>query len=176
MKPAAPSSLTRYTPLRDARAIVQGLVALLVWEWSGLDLPLAHLYGNAAGFPWRNQWLLVGLMHEGALIVAWAFMGLLIWSIWHPGPLAQVLSRRDRLWWVATSFACVAIVMLLKRASWTSCPWSLVEFGGYRAHYVSHWVMGLRDGGPGGCFPSGHAATAFAMLGGWFVLRRKAPG
>ncbi len=33
----------------------------------------------------------------------------------------------------------------------------------------------MTDGGPGGCFPAGHASAAFAYAGGWFAWRRAAP-
>ena len=39
------------------------------------------------------------------------------------------------------------------------------------ARYVSHWQLGVPDGGAGHCFPSGHAVTAFAFLGLYFLWR-----
>jgi membrane-associated PAP2 superfamily phosphatase len=63
---------------------------------------------------------------------------------------------------------------LLKHFSLTSCPWDLVEFGG-RASYVSHWRFGTADGGPGRCFPAGHASGAFGYLAGYFALRSHRP-
>jgi membrane-associated PAP2 superfamily phosphatase len=62
----------------------------------------------------------------------------------------------------------------IKQLTQTSCPWDLQEFGGV-ARYVQHWRLGVRDGGGGHCFPSGHAASAFALLSGWFVLRGAYP-
>ena len=53
---------------------------------------------------------------------------------------------------------CLLAVAALKRHSPTSCPWSLQEFGGH-AVYLSHWRW-RPDGGPGHCFPSGHASGA----------------
>jgi hypothetical protein len=70
--------------------------------------------------------------------------------------------------------ASVIAVSILKNLSQTSCPWDLQEFGGV-ARYVSHWSWGVNDGGPGGCFPAGHASAAFAYVGGYFVLRRVSP-
>jgi membrane-associated PAP2 superfamily phosphatase len=58
---------------------------------------------------------------------------------------------------------CLLAVPTLKRWSNTSCPWDLQEFGG-QARYVSHWLWGVLDGGPGRCFPSGHAIAAFAFF------------
>ncbi|MDB5829967.1 MAG: phosphoesterase, partial [Variovorax sp.] len=70
--------------------------------------------------------------------------------------------------------AAVLAVTLIKSHSRTSCPWDLQIFGGM-AQYVSHWAIGVEDGGPGKCFPAGHASAAFAWCGGYFVLRRAAP-
>jgi membrane-associated PAP2 superfamily phosphatase len=43
------------------------------------------------------------------------------------------------------------------------------------AQYVSHWAIGVADGGPGKCFPAGHASAAFAWFSGYFVFRRASP-
>jgi len=56
-----------------------------------------------------------------------------------------------------------------------SCPWDVQDFGGI-APYVSHWAWSVRDTGPGGCFPAGHASAAFACFGGYFVFRQTSPG
>ena len=68
----------------------------------------------------------------------------------------------------------LTVVALLKRASSTSCPWDLAEFGG-QAAYVSHWLPGVADGGPGHCFPSGHAVAAFAFFALYFHWRPHQP-
>lgn len=160
---------------RDLSFIALALLGLVGWEASGLDLPLEHLWGNDNGFFWRDHWLTSGLLHDGARAFAWIIFGAMILSLRWPKTFARDLSRRDRLWLIATTLVCVAFIPLLKRASLTSCPWALAEFGGGVARYVPHWLLGRSDGGPGGCFPSGHASTAFAFLGGWFVLRDKSP-
>jgi membrane-associated PAP2 superfamily phosphatase len=49
-----------------------------------------------------------------------------------------------------------------------------MQFGGH-ASWVSHWAWGVRDGGPGHCFPAGHASAAFAFVSGYFVLRSVSP-
>jgi hypothetical protein len=99
-------------------------------------------------------------------------LGLLVLNVWRPlwaGP-----TRADRVRWLAVTLLCVLAVPALKQFSHTSCPWDLAEFGGV-ARYVGHWQAGLLDGGPGRCFPSGHATAAFAFFGGWFVLRDHQP-
>lgn len=160
---------------QDMLVIGLGLLALVAWDFSSLDLPLARLYGDTAGFAWREHWLTARLLHDGARLVGWAFLALLLLSLWRPLLLVRSVPRRERLWWLLCTLSCVAIIPLLKRSSATSCPWSLLEFGGDVVRYVPHWLFGTRDGGPGGCFPSGHASTAFSLLPGWFALRAYAP-
>lgn len=175
-RPTVPiSSPLSHTLRNDAAALVLGLLALAAWDAGGMDIVLARSWGTAAGFAWREHWLTAGLMHGGIRMLGWiAFLVLLV-GVWRPLPFARLLSRRDHVWWIGTTVLCVALIPLLKRVSTTSCPWALAEFGGGVAQYVPHWVHGLTDGGPGGCFPSGHASTAFAFLSGWFALRERNP-
>lgn len=159
----------------DVRPLLIALVVLTAWDLLGLDLPLTRLFGSADGFAWRDHWLTAGLLHTGTRNVAWLLFGLLTIGIWRPSAASAGVSRRERIWGLGTMLLCIALIPLLKRNSLTSCPWSLAEFGGGAAHYVSHWLPGQADGGSGGCFPSGHASTAFGFLAGWFVLRQSAP-
>lgn len=129
--------------LRNAATICAGLVLLVAWEIGGLDLPLARLYGSAQGFVWRDHWLTGGVLHSGARALAWAWFGVLVIGLWWPLAFVRGLSRRERVWWLATTLLCVSLIPLLKRTSATSCPWSLAEFGTGLAQYVPHWVLGV---------------------------------
>ncbi|RJP67821.1 MAG: phosphatase PAP2 family protein [Comamonadaceae bacterium] len=160
--------------LRDAVGVCVLLMLLMLWELSRLDLPLARLYGSSQGFPWRNHWLTGGVLHGGARAVALGVLAYAVLSIRVSVPVLRSVSQRDRIWMVGSILLCVTLIPLLKQASSTSCPWSLVEFGG-EAQYVPHWLLGYGDGGPGGCFPAGHASSAFGFLAGWFALRESAP-
>jgi membrane-associated PAP2 superfamily phosphatase len=151
-----------------------GGVLLLAWDAGGLDLPAARLFCDGSGFAWRDHWLLRDVLHDGARSVAWLLAALLALSLRWPVGLLRTLTRREHAWWLFATLAGAALVPLIKQHSLTSCPWDLAEFGG-RARYVSHWALGVADGGGGHCFPSGHATTAFALLSGWFVLRRAHP-
>jgi membrane-associated PAP2 superfamily phosphatase len=150
------------------------LAVLLAWDASGFDLPLVRWFGTAQGFPWRDRFLTSGVLHEGGRALGWGvFVALLVNLRW-PLPFARALSRRERWWWLGTTLLCVLLIPVFKRFSLTSCPWSLIEFGGNASH-VSHWALGQADGGDGRCFPSGHASGAFCFLSGWWVLRGPAP-
>ena len=175
LSPAATAPFDARAELtRDLLILGTGLLVLIVWDALGLDLPVSRLFGNAAGFALRDQWFVSDVLHSGARYLAWVLALVLAVGIWRPLPFARGLSRTDRIAWVAATAACALLIPLLKLASLTSCPWSLAEFGGSALH-VSHWALGQADGGPGRCFPAGHATAAFCFLPGWLVLRASAP-
>lgn len=157
----------------DARITLVTLLVLVLWELSGRDLFAARLYGDAGGFALRDAWLASTVVHQGGRLLGWGLLALLALDVWLfvlPGP-----SRRERLRWLAATLACLLLVPLAKQFSASSCPWDLAEFGGHAA-YIPHWLPGVTDGGPGHCFPSGHAVAAFAFLSGYFLLREHRPG
>ncbi|VTU26160.1 phosphatase PAP2 family protein [Variovorax sp. PBL-E5] len=160
------------------RPLVLTLVALallIAWDSTSLDLVLARLFATPAGFPWRDEWFLVKVMHEGAKSLSWVLViGLFVCIRWPVGILRR-LSVRERAQLAVTTMVSVLVISLIKHSSATSCPWDLQAFGG-TARYVSHWSWGVKDGGGGKCFPAGHASAAFAYLGGYFAFRRSAPG
>ncbi|WP_428423018.1 phosphatase PAP2 family protein [Methylibium sp.] len=162
------------TAQRDLLLALAGLALLMLWDGSGLDLALLRLVGNADGFPWREHWLTAGLLHRGGRWLSVALFTLTVAvAVWPFGPW-RGLTPRERLWCLGVTLICLLLIPLLKRHSLTSCPWELQEFGGV-AHYVSHWRFGVADGGPGHCFPSGHASGAFSFLALAVVLRAKRP-
>lgn len=157
---------------RDTWIALLGLVLLLAWEASGWDRTVTHWFGGTGGFPLRDAWLTSTLVHEGGRAVAWtAFVLLLLDTArpWLAGP-----STQQRRYWLGATLAGLMLVPGLKRLSQTSCPWDLAEFGG-SAPYVPHWALFARDGGPGHCFPSGHAVAAFAFLSLYFLWRPHRP-
>jgi membrane-associated PAP2 superfamily phosphatase len=149
-----------------------GLLVLLLWEACGLDLTLARLYGTRAGFPLRDAWLTRTLLHDGGRAAAWCVAALMVAAAL--GPARDEPARRQRWYWIGVSVLCLLIVPTIKRLTAVSCPWDLAEFGGVAA-YVPHWRVGVADGGPGHCFPSGHAVAAFAFLSLYFGWRTQRP-
>lgn len=156
---------------RPLWAALIALACLLAWDASGADLALARWFGTPMGFPLRGQWFLVDVMHQGARLASWMFVGFLLIGIRWPLGVLRRLGTAARVQLALTALVSATLVSLLKQASHTSCPWDLRMFGGV-ANYISHWDWGTGDGGPGGCFPAGHASSAFAGLGGYFVYRR----
>lgn len=164
----------RRWPARHPGWIAAALVGVAIaWDVTGLDLTVAGWFGGAAGFPWREQWWLSGLLHDGGRRVAWVIaLALCVGIEWPFGPLRS-LNRSARLQLAVTTGLAAAVVAAIKSASLTSCPWDLHEFGGV-AHLVPHWRgWTVADGGSGRCFPAGHASSGFAFFGGWFVFRER---
>lgn len=142
---------------------------LLLWDASGLDLLLARAFAHGGVFPLRDDWLVSIVLHDGMRNAAWCAAAWLFVGILFPSGILRRLSRGARIQWLASLLVSVMAINLLKQASHTSCPWDLAEFGGLGS-YVNHWAWGVSDGGPGHCFPAGHASAGFGFLGGFFVL------
>lgn len=159
---------------RDGVWTIVALALLLAWDGGGLDLPLARLMGGSALFPWREHWVLARVLHAGARDAAWLVAGWLLVGVWWPIGVLKRLPRSGRAQWLGSMLLGLLLISLLKNASPTSCPWDLIEFGG-AATPMSHWAWHIADGGPGQCFPAGHASAGFAFMGGYFVLRADAP-
>ncbi|MBX3602460.1 MAG: phosphatase PAP2 family protein [Rubrivivax sp.] len=153
---------------RDLLLLAVGLLAALAWDVSGADLAFSAWAGGARGFPLREHWLLARVLHDGGRVAAGTALALLaMTAAWRP---ARGPTRREHLGWLAVALLALLLVPLLKRASQTSCPWDLLPFGGAWP-YVGHWQVGVADGGPGHCFPSGHAVTGWAFLATGFLWR-----
>lgn len=150
------------------------LFCLIAWDAWGQDRALAHVFGSATGFPLRDHWFFVQVMHEGPRRLAWLIVLALVIFIWRPVGFLRRTERAERVQLALTTLLSLAVVTGLKYASTTSCPWDLTEFGGV-ARYASHWALGTLDGGGGKCFPAGHASAGFAFIGGYFALRRRQP-
>ncbi len=150
------------------------LLLLLIWDYSSLDLAMAHWFGAAGGFALESHWLWRNLLHDDMRPWPWVLELFLLVGIFLPlGSLKRLpMARRVQL--ALTTLAALLTVSTLKLYSHTSCPWDLQDFGGVATH-VSHWAWGIRDGGSGGCFPAGHASAGFAFIGGFFAFRHVLP-
>jgi membrane-associated PAP2 superfamily phosphatase len=139
------------------------LMLVVMWDVSGLDLRVMQWFGSDQGFALKENWWLSTIMHTRAQqLSVLAYVFLLAMVFWPQG-LFRATNRKQRAASVLAITASLVAVSILKRISLTSCPWDLSIFGG-PASYVSHWSLGLSDGGGGRCFPSGHASSALAFM------------
>lgn len=160
---------------RTLWAIWCALLALtLLWDWSGLDVSAMHLIGSADGFALRDHWLLERWLHDRARTLGTlVFVALWVWALWPASTHPRW--RTDRLWIAILVTLNLMAVNLIKNNSLTSCPWDMALWGG-RAEVVSHWRWGVSDGGPGRCFPGGHASAALAFAPWVLALWWPTPG
>lgn len=159
-------------PTRDLLPTLAALALLLCWEASGADMVLASVYGDAAGFALREHGFVRRVLHDGGRWLSGLALGACV--VWAALGDARTMARRLRVAWLGVMLACLLAVPALKQWSRTSCPWSLSDFGG-SVPYVPHWLLTVVDGGPGHCFPSGHAVAAFAFLPLYFQWRDRRP-
>ncbi len=170
---AGAHALPRSHGWRDLAVTLLAALLLVAWDASGADLWVSRAVGDGAGFAWRDAWLTRHLLHDGGRWAAAALLAVLVWRALRSGP-GDVLGGRRRRAALGVVLLNLAAVPSFKRASATSCPWDLAEFGG-TARRVSHWAWGVADGGPGHCFPSGHAVAAFCFLALYFAWRDARP-
>ena len=161
----APATASLADP-HHARALVWAWLALLgltlLWDAAGWDMPVMQAIGTPEGFPLRDNWWLSILLHDRLRLVAQLLFGvMLVWAFW---PVrGNAMPKRERWLLVGLVLFSLLAVNVVKSTSATSCPWDLQAFGG-KASYVSHWLLGVHDGGGGRCFPGGHASSAFAFF------------
>lgn len=146
------------------------LMLLLLWDFAGQDLALSQHYGTVQGFALKNDKLLQFWFHDVAQNTArLGLLGLLA-MVFVPLGWFKALRKADRVHLLVSAILAAVIVVIFKQLSKSSCPWSLAEFGGI-GHYVSHWALGVADGGGGRCFPGGHSSSGFAYIAMAFWLR-----
>lgn len=179
LKTAGPMVAVRPPWARPLLGLAMTLVGLLAWDASSADLAVAGWFADASGFRWRDAWWTRGLLHEGGRVAGLlALAALATHAAWpisaRSAAAANAPQRAERLYALAVVLLVALAVPSLKRLSLSSCPWDLAQFGGVAQH-VSHWRWGVADGGPGRCFPSGHAVTAFALWGAVLPWRHHRP-
>ncbi|MFP8833925.1 hypothetical protein ACLIJR_06615 [Hydrogenophaga sp. XSHU_21] len=143
---------------------VASLYLLVWWDHLRIDAGVMLLIGTSDGFPLRHNFWLESIGHDGARNLALILLlGLWLAVIRAPGWLSD-FSRSERLFMALVTSLCAVGISLLKHYSVVSCPWDQAAFGG-SAHWVPHWAWWVAtDGGPGGCFPGGHASSGFAFI------------
>lgn len=161
---------------RDLTMTVAAALGLVAWDLSGLDLIVSGLFGGATGFALRDAWWTSRLLHDGGrLLAAFVLLAMIVDAIrpiLHRPPAGP--TRAARWTWIGATLACLLLIPAIKHVSLTSCPWDLSLFGGL-AQRVSHWRVGVADGGAGHCFPSGHAVAAFGFFSLHFLWRDQQP-
>ena len=161
--------------LRRLYAVTLLLFLLLVlWDASGLDLPLARLFGGAQGFAWRDHHTFGLLTHEGPRYASGALLAALAVGVWRPWGFLRVMAPAQRAQLVLSVIGGMLAVSVFKRLNTTSCPWDLAEFGGSET-FTPLLSARAPTEHPGKCWPGGHASSGFIFFALFFVLRDRRP-
>lgn len=158
----------RLTPFLILHALVipasLAAVAITV-RASGIDTQLSAFFFDSTvySFPARASTALELVGHRlarSAVVALW----LTCLALALAASLIERFRRFRALLWT-TLVAMVlgpAIVALLKDINGIHCPWNIKQFGGY-ADLGGGWFVA--PSGAGHCFPSGHAAGGFSLIG-----------
>ena len=136
---------------------------IVLWEWSGGDRWVMNHLADSHGFALQNNWWLKAVFHDALRWISTLTYAALVFSLWKPFGLLRATSRLQRIEMLVGVSVALLVINRIKFYSLTSCPWDLAQFGGV-ATYVSHWSWGVGDGGPGRCFPGGHASAGYAFF------------
>ena len=182
---AHPSSLRLASSRRFwlTHAVLPGAgFAILLTTIASLDMDrwIAHRwYFDPTSNRWLgeadNLWWARDVLHEGGrwLVRGIAAAALAIW-------IATFVEARIRAWRRNAGFAFLAVALsagivgALKAVTNIDCPWDLAEFGGDRP-YIELFASRPAILPHAACFPGAHAASGFALVFGYFLLRDRAP-
>ena len=170
-------SVARFYALSLALPLLLAGGLLYVLETTDRALAtLEAVYDRGTGrFPWREHWVTEQLLHNWAkyAVIALGVALLAGLAASFRSPLWRV--RRRRIVYVLVCMTVgTVLTAALKKSSGRYCPWALEQFGGW-APYVRLLEPPVRVGKAGGCFPCGHASTAFALTSLYFALRDVRP-
>lgn len=159
-----------------AAPLCAGVAAIAWLHASGLDRAAidAAFDASTGQFPLRSHWFTEAVIHSAGKIlvmVVTAIAALLLvasrwrtgWVPWR-GPLALFVAAMV-LGPLATSVG--------KNLSSARCPWDLARYGGFATQEHNNAEDGTL--GRRGCFPCGQASAGFALMAGYFALRRRRP-
>jgi membrane-associated PAP2 superfamily phosphatase len=148
---------------------LSALVILALGAVTDIDMWLAHAMAGSGpvAFPLRHAWFAETVNHKYIkrimIVLAVGFILPVAYDLWRPrSGWTDRLRLRMRI--VALSALTVPLaVSLLKRLSYSHCPWDLVEFGGDEPYI--RLLQPLIAGIPAGhCMPAGHASSALWLV------------
>jgi membrane-associated PAP2 superfamily phosphatase len=136
--------------------------------FTNVDMILAHqIYDPSGSFPMRNAWIAETFGHVYMkyllTVLALVAIGTAAYDWWRPRA-GWTPPFRLRMRVLALSAILVPLVIsLLKKISYSHCPWDLAEFGGAEK-YVRLFEAALPGVSAGHCMPAGHASSALWLI------------
>lgn len=167
--------------------LTSALAIVLLGQFTNIDLVLADRYWDVPTktFPLLHHWLTEGVIHgwlKQVFVVSGAVIVIVtIVDCFKNLPWIKPNYRRGLRLASIAAILISASVSLLKKMSFSHCPWDIDRYAGY-APYVR--ILDLIPTGitPGGCMPAGHATSTLWVAAmclvflpsrakrGWLVL------
>lgn len=173
----SPHTMTRFWISHALLPALLFAVAMIIFETTSLDVTLAnHFYDfTTQQWPHKDSWWSSQLIHEyGRRMIVVLFLitvVVLIFAWWRGG---MKLYRRPAAYMALVLLIAPGIVSSGKHLSNTDCPWDLDLYGGDRPH-VRLFADRPDDLPAAQCFPGGHSSGGFALLGLYFLFRKRKP-
>lgn len=156
---------------------------LLFTVWAGLfattdwDLRLSDPFYDhfAQTWPYKHSWWAEGLIHTGGkdliLVIGISALLAVIGSY-----AVQALRpwRRAALFLSLNIALSTGLVAVAKETTNRHCPWDHTRYDG-PVPYSRLFEPPPAECKPGKCFPAGHAAGGFSLMGLYFVFYRRRP-
>lgn len=145
--------------------LITGVVFIILRRFN-LDEKLALVFFNGTQWPFKDDWLLNHVIHNGGHKFALAAYGALVLVF-----IYRLLRRYPSaaLAYAITSITLsVLAVNLAKHLLHFPCPWDAFNDLGQLTPYA--WLPQQA-----GCFPSGHASSGYAWLSFYYVARLYSP-
>ena len=161
--------------------IATAIAIACLGQFTDADLFLARLvHGQGeGGFALRHVWWTEKLGHDymrRLLILVGVCVVLAAFGDWVRPRMAWSTQLRRTLRVAALSALLVPLaVTAAKSASWSHCPWDLIEFGGNEP-YVRLFDAVPEFTSAGRCMPAGHASSALWLISlalFWLPLQRR---
>ena len=173
----APRSMPRFWTSHALLPALLFAVAVIIFETTTLDITLAnHFYDfTTQQWPHKDSWWSSQLIHEyGRRMIVLFFLISVVVLILSWLRAGMKPYRRPAAYMALVLLIGPAIVSSGKHLSNTDCPWDLDLYGGDRPHV--RLFEDRPDTLPAAqCFPGGHSSGGFALLGLYFLFRKRNP-
>ncbi|QSV47237.1 phosphatase PAP2 family protein [Geobacter benzoatilyticus] len=147
-------------------------------EITHLDLVLAdRFYDFTAGnWPARRSWWAEWLIHKRGrdLVAVVASLSFISWVLSYQVARLRTF-RWNALYLLVAIVLGTGIVTIGKDLTGRHCPWSMERYGG-TVPYTRLFEGNPPGAKKGKCFPAGHAAGGFSLMGVYFALRDRRAG
>lgn len=151
-----------------------------LFDGRGWDLLCSDVFFDSAQglWPYKHSWWANELLHDGGrhLIVVIAATGLLLFALSFSHHSHWRQARRVSGYLLLCIALGTGLTAIGKKITHRHCPKHYQRYGGTIPYQpilaLNNKRQATTKGGPGRCFPAGHASGAFSLIGLYFIGQR----